>query len=56
MLLHPAGRPGQGVAARQLVGGREELWQLAANIFLYAIDKQNLRNKRRDALVARDER
>lgn len=39
----------------QLIGGRDEVWQLAANIFVYSIDKQNLRNKGETYLISRDE-
>ncbi|MEO6436627.1 MAG: DUF4159 domain-containing protein [Tepidisphaeraceae bacterium] len=35
---------------------REELYQLAANIFLYAVDKQNLRRRGESFLVKADEK
>src|SRR5688500_14996548 len=54
MLLLPQSDPAKSWQL-QIVGGREELWQLAANIFLYSIDKQNLRNKGETYSVARDE-
>jgi hypothetical protein len=33
--------------------GRDELWQLAANIFLYSVDKQNFRTRGQTYLIAR---
>lgn len=53
MLLIPQSDPAKAWQL-QLVGGREELWQLGANIFLYSIDKQNLRSKGQTYLVARN--
>ncbi len=38
----------------QLTGGREELWQMMANIFLYSVDRQNLRVKGQTYLVKPD--
>ena len=54
MLLFPQADPAK-TWQLQLVGGREELWQLAANIFLYSVDKQNLRNKGETYSIARDD-
>ncbi len=44
MLLIPHADPSKAWQM-QTVGGKEELHQIAANIFLYAIDRRNLRNK-----------
>lgn len=38
------------------VGGREEMWQLASNIILYAVDKRGLRARGESHLVTRDEK
>jgi hypothetical protein len=42
MLLIPQGDPGR-VWQSRVVGGKEEHWQLAANIFFYAAERRNLR-------------
>jgi hypothetical protein len=55
MLLLSNGDPGR-FWQTQTVGGKEELHQIAANIFLYAVDKQNLRNKGDTYLVHEDSR
>jgi hypothetical protein len=53
MLLIPAADPGKGWQT-QAFGGkdREPLAQLMANIFLYSVDKKNLRNKGETYIVA----
>ncbi|MEO6434783.1 MAG: DUF4159 domain-containing protein, partial [Tepidisphaeraceae bacterium] len=38
-----------------IVGGREDLWQLGADIFQYAVDKRNLHLKGESHLVKRDD-
>ncbi|MGB7158179.1 MAG: DUF4159 domain-containing protein, partial [Tepidisphaeraceae bacterium] len=55
MLVIPQADPAK---AWQLgsVGGREESWQLGANIVLYAVDKRGLRNRGVTHLVTRDEK
>ncbi|HEV2296429.1 MAG TPA: DUF4159 domain-containing protein [Tepidisphaeraceae bacterium] len=40
----------------QLVGGKEEFWQLGANIFQYAIDKQNIGFKGETHIITRDQK
>jgi hypothetical protein len=54
MILFPQADPAK-TWQLQLVGGRDEMWQLMANLFFYAIDKQNLRNKGETYHVARDD-
>jgi len=44
MILIPNGDPSK-FWQMEVVGGREEFWQLPDDIFLYSIDKQNLRTK-----------
>ncbi len=55
MLVIPQGDPAK---AWQLgtVGGKEESWQLGANIILYAVDKRGLRNRGVTHLVKRDDK
>ncbi len=38
----------------QLIGGKEEFWQLGANVFQYAIDKQHIGFKGQTHIIARD--
>ncbi len=52
-LLIPQADPGR-FWHMQLVGGREEMWQLGANIFLYAVDRQNFRLREESHLVHAD--
>ena len=54
MLLFPQSDPAK-TWQLQLTTGREEVWQLAADVLLYSIDKQNLRNKGETYSIARDE-
>lgn len=54
MILLPLADPARAWQLR-LVSGREEMWQLMANVFLYAVDKQNLRYKGETAMPVRDE-
>src|SRR5256885_11927533 len=44
MIRIPKGGPAK-YWQMEVVGGREEFWQLPTDIFLYSIDKQNLRTK-----------
>ena len=55
MLVVPQADPAK---AWQLgtVGGREEMWQLASNIILYAVDKRGLRARGETHLVKRDDK
>ena len=53
MLLVPDGRPGQAWQTR-VRRTQEELYQLAANIFLYAVDKSNLPYKGETYIVNAD--
>jgi hypothetical protein len=55
VVLVPQGDPAKSWQL-QLVGGREEVWQLGANLVQYAVDKRNLRYKGETHLVARDEK
>ena len=52
MLLIPQADPARQWQL-QLVAGRDELWQLAANIFLYSVDKQNFRTRGQTYLISR---
>jgi hypothetical protein len=53
MLIIPQADPAKSWQAG-MVGGREEHWQLAANIVLYAVDKRGLRARGETHLVTRD--
>ncbi len=53
LLLFPQADPSRAWQTKQS-GGKEELFQVLANIFLYAVDKQNLRNKGETYLVKDD--
>ena len=55
MILIPQADPGKAWQLGQ-VGGREEAWQLGANLILYAVDKRGLRNRGDTHLVKRDEK
>ncbi|HEV2294958.1 MAG TPA: DUF4159 domain-containing protein [Tepidisphaeraceae bacterium] len=55
MLIIPQADPAKSWQAG-IVGGREELWQLASNIILYAVDKRGLRNRGETHLVTRDDK
>ena len=55
MILLPEGDPGRFWQMQQSTGPREEHFQLAADIFLYAVDKKNLRRRGESFLVKRDE-
>ena len=55
VLLLPDGDPARYWQAYD-IGGRSEVFELAANIFLYSVDKQNLRNKGETYLVKADEK
>jgi hypothetical protein len=53
MLLIPAADPGKAWQTQTFMGPeREPLAQLMANIFLYSVDKKNLRNKGETYIVA----
>jgi hypothetical protein len=54
VVLIPQADPGK-VWQSNNTGGNESLWQLAANVFQYAVDKRNLRNRGETYLVARDD-
>lgn len=55
MLLFPNADPARGWQTRSFAGGeREPLAQIMANIFLYAVDKKNLRYKGQTILVEKD--
>lgn len=54
ILLVPTGDLGKSWQIN-VVGGREDLWQLGANIFQYAVDKRNLNLKGDSHLVKRDD-
>ena len=53
MLLIPQADPARTWQS-QMVGGKEEFWQLGADIFLYVADSQDLRYRGDSHLVARD--
>jgi hypothetical protein len=53
MILFPDSDPAKAWQT-QSPGGKEELFQVAANLFLYAVDKQGLRNKGETYLVKKD--
>jgi hypothetical protein len=53
MILLPDADPAKAWQT-QTVAGREELFQLAADIFLYAVDKQNLRRRGESYLILAD--
>jgi hypothetical protein len=53
IILIPQNDPGRAWQAMELK--KEELFQLAANIFLYAVDKQNLRTKGETYIVKKDD-
>jgi hypothetical protein len=53
VLLLPQADPGK-VWQLQNVGGKEEFWQLGANLLQYAIDKQNISVKGETHIVTRD--
>ena len=55
MILLPDGDPGRFWQMQQSTGPREEHFQLAADVFLYAVDKKNLRRRGESFLVKRDE-
>ena len=55
MLLLPDADMARGWQMQQSNGPREEHFQLAANIFLYAVDKKNVRRRGESYLVKRDE-
>ena len=52
MLLVPQSDPAKAWQL-QIVGGRDELWQLPADIFFYAVDKQDLRTRGESYTIAR---
>ncbi|MGB7159645.1 MAG: DUF4159 domain-containing protein [Tepidisphaeraceae bacterium] len=54
-LVLPQADPGKAWQL-QLVGGKEEFWQLGADIFQYAIDKRNIGFKGQTHIVTRDEK
>ncbi len=54
MLIIPQADPAK-VWQLGAVGGKEESWQLGANIILYAVDKRGVRNRGVTHLVKRDE-
>jgi hypothetical protein len=54
-LVLPMADPGKAWQL-QLVGGKEEFWQLGADIFQYAIDKQDIGTKGQTHIVTRDEK
>jgi hypothetical protein len=53
MLLLPQSDPGRAWQSKQ-VGGREEHWQLGADIFFYAVERRNLRYRGESHLVTAD--
>jgi hypothetical protein len=53
MLLLPQGDPGRAWQSKTL-GGREEAWQLGANLFFYAAERRNLRFRGESHLVEAD--
>lgn len=53
ILILPSGDPARSWQLRD-TGRNEEVHQLASNIFLYAVDKQNLRTKGETYIVNRD--
>jgi hypothetical protein len=55
MLVIPQADPAK-VWQLGTMGGKEENWQLGANIVLYAVDKRGLRARGETHLVARDEK
>jgi hypothetical protein len=55
MLIIPQADPATSWQAG-MVGGKEEHWQLAANVVLYAVDKRGLRARGETHLVKRDEK
>jgi hypothetical protein len=54
-LVLPQADPGKAWQL-QIIGGKEEFWQLGADIFQYAVDKQNMGQKGETHIVARDEK
>jgi hypothetical protein len=54
MILLPDGDPGRSWQMQQTTGAREEHFQLAADVFLYAVDKKNLRRRGESYLVKKD--
>jgi hypothetical protein len=55
MLLLPDADMARGWQMQQWSGPREEHFQLAANIYLYAVDKKNARRRGESYLVKRDD-
>src|SRR5688500_1204649 len=53
MLIVPTADPGKAWQFGA-VGGKEELWQLASNVILYAVDKRGLRARGDTHLITRD--
>jgi hypothetical protein len=53
MLLLPQSDPGRAWQSK-MVGGREEHWQLGADIFFYAAERRNLRYRGESHLVTAD--
>ena len=53
MLLLPQSDPGRAWQSKQ-VGGREEHWQLGADIYFYAVERRNLRYRGESHLVTAD--
>jgi hypothetical protein len=53
MLLFPQGDPGRAWQSR-VVGGKEEHWQLAANLFFYTAERRNLRYRGESHFVLPD--
>lgn len=55
MILIPDADPGRWWQTN-LIGSHEEVWQLMANLFLYSVDRQNLRFKGQTYIVSLDEK
>lgn len=53
MMLIPTGDPARNWQM-QAVGGREETWYFMSNLFLYAVDKRDLRYKGQTYVIGRD--
>ena len=51
MILLPEGDPGRYWQTQEVTGGHEPFYQLAGNIFLYAVDQKNLTQKGKTYLV-----
>jgi hypothetical protein len=56
MLLLPDADMARGWQMQQHTGPREEHFQLGTNLFLYAVDKKNLRRRGESFLVKKDEK